>query len=515
MSNRNGLLPSIGVVSAVIILGQLLNLVQEMVIAAKFGTTWITDAYKMALVIPIILSIEAGSITNAITIPTFYEHREKTDDAEVFSIALNFFVLLALLVSVTIYLASPLLIELVAQGFATETKALATDLMRLTSFVVFLSIVSAFLANIMNAYKRFALPASQRIWIYGFVICTIFLFYRSIGIVSAAIGYLVGLSMFVMVQFGSIARNKVRYRLTFRFGNPVIKALVVLASPLILYSLLNQVNVFIEKRIVSGFEAGKLTALDIAFKMSVFFINFAVIGINTVLYPTISESFLAEDSQKIQDLFHKLLKAIFVLIIPLSVVFLCLQTPIVSLLFERGAFNQYSTTITATALMYYSLGLLGLAMTNTFPRFYQAFKKNDILLKIGAAAVVINIALIITLPRVFGYIGIPIAISLTATIHTVIFFVQIQRYIRVDYLDILKSLGKVLVAAAAFGATILLVNHYVEQLEIAPSLLSKIVQICMPLLLGSIVYLASCLVIKVEVVIELFRRVKHLMFEKK
>jgi putative peptidoglycan lipid II flippase len=479
-----------------------------MVIAAKFGTTWITDAYKMAMVIPITFSIEAGIITSAITIPTFYELREKKGEAEVFNVAFNSFFLLGLAVTVIAYFASPLLIEIIAGGFAPETKTLAIGLLRIAVFVVFLNIISTFLGNILNAYRNFALPASQRIWMYGFVICAIFLLYNSLGIVSAIVGYLVGLVVFILAQFRGLVKKGMRYRLTFTLRHPVVKALVVLASPLILYSLLNQVNVFIEKRIISDFEAGKLTALDIAFKMSAFFINFAIIGINTVLYPTLSESYLAEQNERIEELFHKLLKAITVFIVPLSIAFILLQAPIVSILFERGAFNQHSTSITATALMYYGLGLLGLAMTNTFPRFYQAFKKNKVLLKIGAVAIVINILLILTLPRFFGYVGVPIAISLTATIHMAIYLVQIRRYIRVDYLDLARNFGKVLLAGTVLGITIVIVRLLVDHLALPSEMLGKVSEIVLSVLLGGIAYLASCLAARVDIVTELFSKFK-------
>ena len=52
------------------------------------------------------------------------------------------------------------------------------------------------------------------------------------------------------------------------------------------------------------------------------------------------------------------LNVITLLLVPISVGAIVLRQPIVSVLFERGRFDQRATVMTASALMFYSLGIV-------------------------------------------------------------------------------------------------------------------------------------------------------------
>lgn len=499
MGLKRGLSQAVGAVALVTIVGQLLNVAQEMVIAAKFGTSASTDAYKMALVIPIMLALELTTIVGAIVIPVFHEHRKSRTLSEIFSVGLNFVGIIGFSIAAVVFVFAPFVMNAIAGGFSQETRAMAAFLLRVFSLSIFFSLISLFLSNVLNLQGYFALPAFQRMFLYAGTLTFLFFIGRWYGITAAALGFVVGIGLFVIVQL-VVVLKKMTYSFTFNPSHPVIKSMVILAAPLIFNSLLNQLSVLVEKRIVSGFEPGSLSALDFAFKLSAFFINFLVVGINTVLFPTLSESFASNNHQRISSIFDMLMKGLAAIIIPTTMAFILLGKPLVHLVFERGSFDAHSTLLTSSALSFYAIGLTGQACVASLPRFYQAFRKNTSLLKMGSVAIVFNVGAMLLLSHFFGFIGVAGATSLTATIFSLILFVNLRSSVKIDIGDLSRTILKICLATVGFSVMVAYTYTSLNTLTLFSGLGEKLIELAVPLLLGGIVYIVLCTLMKVEIV---------------
>ena len=496
---NKGLSRAVGAVAVVTVLGQLLNVGQEMAIAAFFGTSAATDSYKMALVIPTMLTLELATIIGAVVIPVFHEQQKFLNPSEIFSVGFNFIATVAFTIAAAVYLFSPYLINIVARGFSEETRVMASFLLRVLSFGVFFSLLSLFLSNILNINKYFVFPALQRIFLYAGTLTGLFLIGRVYGIAGAAFGFVIGLGVFVIIQIALVLK-KIKYSFSFGFVHPVVQSMVILAAPLFFYSILNQLNVLVEKRIVSGFEPGSLSALDFAFKLSAFFINFLVVGINTVLFPTLSKSFVSDDHERISAIFHQLMNGLAAIIIPTTVLFVMLGKPIVHLVFERGSFDARSTALTSKALSYYAIGLIGQGCVSSLPRFFQAFRKNATLLQMGAVAVFFNIAAMLVLSHVFGFIGIAGATSLTALFYSVLLFSRIRSEVKFDGRDLLRTIFKIVLATSGFGIVLSLSNRGFQNLRLFSGLPENFLEVVAPIILGGTIYIVLSKVLNVEIV---------------
>ncbi len=510
MGLKRGLSQAVGAVAVVTVAGQLLNVAQEMVIAAKFGTSASTDAYKMALVIPIMLTLELTTIIGAIVIPVFHEQRTSLAPSEIFSAGLNFIGIIAFSIAAAVFVLAPFLMDTVAGGFSEETRGMATFLLRVLSLGIFFTLISLFLSNVLNANGYFALPAFQRMFLYTGVLTFLFLIGRSYGISAAAFGFVVGVGVFAIVQM-IVVIKKIPYSFSFSLGHPVIKSMVVLASPLIFSSLLNQLNVLIEKRIVSGFEPGSLSALDFAFKLSAFFINFLVVGINTVLFPTLSESFASGNRQRISAIFDMLMKGLAAIIVPTTMAFILLGKPLVHLVFERGSFDAHSTLLTSKALSFYAFGLTGQACVASLPRFYQAFRKNTSLLKMGSVTIVFNVAAMLLLSHLFGFIGVAGATSLTVTLYSGLLFFNLRSKVDIDIRGLFLTIFKLCIGALGFSVIVILSYRSLETIALFSGLGENVLELAIPLLFGMTIYILLCKVLKIEIVGVMIEQVRFLI----
>jgi putative peptidoglycan lipid II flippase len=508
MGLKGGLSRAVGGVAVVTVAGQLLNVAQEMVIAAKFGTSTSTDAYKMALVIPTMLALELATIVGAIVIPVFHEQRKSLTPSEIFSVGLNFMGTVAFVVAGTVCVFAPYLMDAVAGGFSQETRQMATFLLRVLSLGIFLTLISLFLSNVLNANKYFILPAFQRMFLYAGTLTFLILIGHSLGIAAAAFGFVIGIGLFVIVQMIVILRQT-SYSFTLNPGHPVIKSMVLLAAPLIFYSFLNQLNVLIEKRIVSGFEPGSLSALDFAFKLSAFFINFLVVGINTVLFPTLSESFTTDNRQRISSIFSMLMKGLAAIIAPTTMAFILLGKPLVHLVFERGSFDARSTMLTSQALTFYAIGLTGQACVSSLPRFYQAFRKNSSLLKMGVVVIIFNVCAMLLLSHEFGFIGVAAATSLTSTLFSFLLFFNLRSKVIMDLWELSRTIVKICVATIGFSIVVVYSYQYMNHLALFSGLLENILELAIPVIFGGLVYIFLCKAMKVDVVQMMIEQIMH------
>jgi len=110
-----------------------------------------------------------------------------------------------------------------------------------------------------------------------------------------------------------------------------------------------------------------------------------------------------------------------------------LRTPIVAMLFQRGAFTAESTSLVAWALLWYAVGLPAHAVLEVVVRAFFALKDTLRPALASLAAMGLNIILSLTLTSAFARIGwqpvggLALANSLATTIEATILVILIRR----------------------------------------------------------------------------------------
>src|SRR5262249_3562109 len=134
------------------------GLLKQMIVAAQFGTSAMTDAYVVAITVTSLIQLWLTLPIRQVILPMFrYDlarHGEESAWANV-SILFNNLVFLLLFVALAAWLFAPILVSLVSPGFAEETNALAVALTRITLISIILIPPSMILEQILFSYERF------------------------------------------------------------------------------------------------------------------------------------------------------------------------------------------------------------------------------------------------------------------------------------------------------------------------------------------------------------------------
>jgi putative peptidoglycan lipid II flippase len=119
---------------------------------------------------------------------------------------------------------------------------------------------------------------------------------------------------------------------------------------------------------------------------------------------------------------------------------------------EHGHFDRISTIGTATAVLYYSLGLWAFAGVRIVSQAFYSLQDTKTPVKIAMLALGANISLSVILMTPLEHGGLALAASLAAMLNLGLLTVRLRKKIgRMDGRRILQSLLKIVPAAGAMG----------------------------------------------------------------
>jgi len=141
------------------------------------------------------------------------------------------------------------------------------------------------------------------------------------------------------------------------------------------------------------------------------------------------------------------LRLILFLTLPASVGLMILGKPLVTFLFEHGAFTASSTDITVAVLFFYAIGLFAQGGIEILSRGFYALSDTRTPVAFAVACMVANLLLCLALVGPFGVKGLGLALSLSAILEFSLLLRVLRR--RLGGLDEEKLVGSVTKSAAA------------------------------------------------------------------
>src|SRR5438034_1194624 len=164
-------------------MSRLAGLVRSRVFAYYFGLGLEADAFTAAVRIPNFLQNLLGEgALSASFIPVYAGLLAREDRREADRVAGAVASLLALVVSLIVLcgvLATPLLIDAIAPGFAGAKRALTIDIVRILFPGAGLLVLSAWCLGVLNSHRRFLLSYAAPVMWNAAMIATLVAFRRS------------------------------------------------------------------------------------------------------------------------------------------------------------------------------------------------------------------------------------------------------------------------------------------------------------------------------------------------
>ena len=385
-----------GVVMAGFGLSTLLGLTNRMLYTRAFGAGVELDTFLTANRLPdLLFNLMAGGALASAFLPTFTERLTQPDRAGAWRLAsaVGHLVLLALaLLSGLAWLLAPWLIRLLAPGFDPAQVRLAASLLRIQLLAPTLFGLSGLLMSTLHAHQRFLLPslAPSFHWL-GWIVATLFFVPRA-GIHGLAWGVVLGAALHLLVQLPALRGLGVRYTPTLGLDLPAVRRVGRLMAPRVFGVAMVQLHFLVNIILASSMPQGSLTGLTLAFSLMLMPEVVIAQAVATAALPTFSAQAAQGRLEEMRTSLATTLRGLVFLCLPASLGLAVLRRPIVSLLFERGAFDAQSTELVAWPLLWYAAGLLGHALVELVSRAFYALQNTRTPVIVGALAMGLNVA---------------------------------------------------------------------------------------------------------------------------
>lgn len=252
------------------------------------------------------------------------------------------------------------------------------------------------------------------------------------------------------------------------WSDPNVKKVRTLMIPALFGVSVSQINLLFDTLIASFLMTGSVSWLYYSDRLLEFPLGLFGIAIATVILPALSRDHVSQDKDKFKRNMNWALTMVCALGIPSCLGLMVLAEPILSVIFERGAFTSNDVSMAGMSLLAYASGLVSFMLIKIFAPGYYARQDTKTPVKFGIIAMIANMAFNVIFAIPFGYVGLAIATSLSATLNAGLLYRGLVKA-GVYQLEsvVLWRLVKMLLAAAVMAAVV-----FMLQLQVNWSLLT-------------------------------------------
>ena len=438
---RGGLLGSSFVVSMGTMLSRVLGLARDVVLANLLGAAPNADAFFVAFKIPNFLRrlFAEGAFAQAF-VPVLTETREQGSHDAVKALVNrvagvlggSLFVLTALAM-----VMAPWVALIFAPGFSRDVAklALTADLIVWTfPYLLFISL-TGFCGAILNTYGRFAVPAYTPVLL-------------NLSLIAAAVFWAptmpepaLGLAMGVMLagvlqllfQLPSLHALKLTPKPVWDTQDAGVRKILMLMVPALFGVSVSQINLLFDTVLASLLPNGSVAWLYYSDRLTELPLGVFAIAIATVILPALSALNTRAAADEFSQTLTWAVRNVLLIAVPATVALWLLAEPILTALFQYGAFTTNDVTMAAASLRAYTLGLGAFMLIKVLAPGYYARQDMKTPVKIGIVAMVSNMVLnvLFVFPLMWyfdmGHVGLALATSASAWINAALLYRGLRR----------------------------------------------------------------------------------------
>lgn len=484
------------------LLGKVLGLVRDRLLAVHYGTGMEANAFLTASRIPrVFFDMLFASAIAASFIPIFSESLQKKGKDHSMRFAGNFITVigaLTLLLTIVGILFSGPLVDLFANGYDAETAALSVKLTRIMFPTIFFTGIAYSFVGILQSFDEFNIPAFISVLSNAVII----LYYPTLnshfGIYGLAVTFLIGWSVQAFVQIPSLRKKGFRYYPAMGVRNEEMRKVFALMLPVMVSTWVQPIMLTINSRFASYLYNGSgVSAIEYSTNLYLMIIGVFILSVTNVIFPRLSRLEVSDRKEEFTETIRSTMHVSLFFVIPLMAGVMALSREIIGFIYGGGQFDAADTDITARALMFTSLGMVGYAIQNIIGRAYFAKQDGRTPLIAGVIAIAADVVLCFALVERFGVSGLAIASAAAGTVNAIVLMVPLERRGE-GFLSrkFMTDMLKVALSSVIMGVVVKWTASSLTGLT--GGIAEKLLVILVPAILGVILFFALTYLLKVE-----------------
>jgi putative peptidoglycan lipid II flippase len=426
------------IVAVATILSKVVGLVRQVAIGAAFGTNAVADAYNFAYVIPGFLLILLGGINGPFysAIVSVLGKRKKEEAPAIVETMTTLVGIILLAVTIALAIFAGNILDITTPGLDQRAdgvivRAIAVQQLQVMAPIALLSGLIGIGFGTLNVANQYWLPSISPLLSSITVIIALAILWLQLGSqifapenlmyggIVLAMGTLSGAILQWIVQI--VAQIKVGMgglRLRFDFGNPAVSEVLKIMLPATFSSGMLYINWQINS-IFASYIPGAASGLNYA--------NLLVqtpLGVisNIVLVPLLPIFSRLSDPSDWGELKQRIRQGLILsafTMLPLGAFFISLSTPMVRLVYERGAFKAEASQLVGSLLIAYGVGMFVYLGRDVLVRVFYALGDGNTPFRVSLFNIFLNVFLDWILIKPFGAQGLVLAtvgVNLSSTL---------------------------------------------------------------------------------------------------
>lgn len=398
-------------VAAAILLSRLSGLVRERVFSHFFGIGAVADAFRASLRIPNALQTLFGEgVLSASFIPVYAKLVAQGDREEAGRVAGAVFSLLALATSILVLagmLATPWLIDLIAPGFAGETRRLTIQLVRIFFPGIGLLVLSAWCLGILNSHGKFFLAYVTSVLWNAAQIAVLLVFGSRSDLANLAVytawASVLGNVLQFLVQLPSVLKLAPAIRLFFRSLSENVRVVLRNFVPVFISRGVVQLSGFVDQILASYLPTSAVAGLSAAQTIYLLPVSLFGMSVSVAELPAMSRT-LGSDAEVASVLRQRIVastRRIAFFVVPSAVALLALGDIVAGAIYQTGKFTHANTLYVWGILAGSSVGLVAQTVGRLYSSAYWALRDTRTPLRFAVFRVALTTALgcLCALPR--------------------------------------------------------------------------------------------------------------------
>lgn len=420
-----------GIVAIATLISKVVGLVRQLAIAFAFGVGTAKAAYDISAIIPSFFLILLGGINGPFhsAMVSALAKRRKEESAPLVEAVSTLIGSIFLVVTIVVFVFAPFFIDLLASGLqqtaqGLETRAIAIQQLRIMAPIAWFAGMIGIGFGTLNAADQYWLPSISPLLSSLTLIIGIGIFivtagtpatnpnYALIGGIVLAIGTLAGTVLQWLAQFWAQRQSGLgHFRVRWIRNDPGVQEVFRVMGPALFSSGMLQINVITDLTFAAYLPnaVAAISSLDYA--------NLLVqtpLGLvsNMILVPFLPIFSRLTDPSQVDQLKARIRQGLLITAIamlPMSALIISLATPIVRVVYERGAFKPEATQLVASVLMAYAVGMFVYLGRDVLVRVFYALGDGNTPFKISMVNIFLNVLFDFFLYKPFGIVGIVLA----------------------------------------------------------------------------------------------------------
>lgn len=488
-----------------------LGFFREVLIASKFGSGIETDTFFVAMTATALITGFLSSAISTTFIPVLSEIESKEGKkgkVEHANNMINIIFAISIILVIGGWLAAPVIVKLLAKGFQGDQFELAVQLTRIGLPMILFGGIMGVFTGYLQSEQRFTSSAAVG-FPFNFVYIFFLLFLSSkFGIKGLMVTAVIAVASKFLIQIPEALNLGYKYMFKFDLKDKYITKVILLSLPVLVGVAINDLNSIVDRTLASSLISGSISALNYANRLNGLILGVFISAITTVIFPLLSKESNNDNIFGMKKIMGKGINLILIITVPAAIGLIVLATPIVEIAFQRGEFDAVATIMTSQALVFYSIGLVAMALNLLLTRVYYSLQDTKTPMINGAISVVFNILLNIILVKFMAHRGLALATSIATTIATILLLIGLRKKIgSLGTKAYITTFLKTGLASGIMGVVAYFTYHGLYS-ALGVSKLYNLISLLVAVSIAVIFYVVLCYVFKVEEVSDVVDKIK-------